>query len=99
MDSDTVETIWFELKIQGYTLLVLTFVYQPPDSKIVWFSNVERLLDNIDNFNYDIHFLGDFNINLLPNNVHNPFINNRWCDIVSKFGLKQLITQLTKNFN
>ena len=34
--------------------------------------------------------LGDFNINYLPNNVHKPFINSRWGDIVSKFGLKQL---------
>jgi len=90
LETDTVETICIELKIQCYTPFVLTFVYRPPNSKVVWFSNFERLLDNIDSFNYEIRLLGDFNINYLPNNVHKPFINSRWGDIVSKFGLKQL---------
>ena len=96
LEIDTVETICIELKIHGYTPLVLTFVYRPPDSKVVSLSNFERSLDTIDGFNYDIHFLGDFNVNYSPNNVHKPFINNRWCDIVSKFGIKQLITQPTR---
>ena len=54
LEIDTVETICIELRIQGYTPLVLTFVYRPPDSKVVRLSNFERLLDNIDSFNYDI---------------------------------------------
>ena len=32
----------------------------------------------------------------LPNNIHKPFINIRWRDIVYTFGLKQLISQPTR---
>ena len=79
---------------------LLNFIYRPPNSKQNWIDLYDTQLNIADCLNTEFFIFGDFNINCIMNDGLISFSNEKWSDIVNKFGLIQLITaptRVTKN--
>ena len=74
--SDTVESVFIEIDKDVFktkTNLIVGEIYKPPNSSIIDFTeNIESLLHILHRKKYLCYILGDFNINLLNIDNHNP---------------------------
>ena len=68
--------------------------YRPPQSPPDLFSTFERIFDNIDAENLELHLMGVLNCNLLSEVVNNN--SSHLLNIIDIYGLTQLITESTR---
>ena len=68
--------------------------YRPPQSPPDLFSTFERIFDNIDAENLELHLTGVLNCNLLSEVVNNN--SSHLLNIIDIYGLTQLITESTR---
>ena len=66
-------------------------LYWPPNSSIQWNDFFENCLEKVLKEEKEIYLLGDFNRDLLSNQV-----NKAWTDYMEPFGLFQIVTQATR---
>jgi len=95
IEVSEIESIRLEISPAKCKPFLLNFIYRPPDSK----QNCVDLYDAQLNI-ADFFMFGDFNINCIMNNGLLCYSNEKWSDIMNKFGLIQLITaptRVTKN--
>lgn len=88
LESDTVESVWVEIKNKSSPVLV-GFIYRNPSAPNVWLDDFTDMLDNVKHCTSDVLLLGDFNINMFS-------ANPTWESTITLFGLKQLITSPTR---
>ena len=90
-ETETIESIWIEIKIPKSKSIFICSVYRSPDSLIEWIDNfekeVEAVLANDDN---EVFIMGDLNFNLLLNPP------KRWLDFIEMYNLTQVISQPTR---
>ena len=99
LESDDIEAIWIEVIYPNCKPFLINFVYRPPNAQQTWIEFYENQLDKVDVTNLEYHILGDININYYPERRGNKFDNLKWANLITKFGLKQLIinpTRITK---
>ena len=66
-------------------------LYRPPNSTIQWNEIFEESLENVLKEEKEIYLLGDFNRNLLNNQI-----NSAWTDYIGPFGITQLVSEATR---
>lgn len=90
LESVTVESIWFEVKVSKCPVMV-GFVYRNPSSNFSWYDDFVVMMDKVQNIMHgqDIIILGDFNIDLQKN-------HSAWDSTISLFNLNQLIQSPTR---
>ena len=100
IEVNEIESIWLEISPAKCKPFLLNFIYRPPNSKQNWIDLYDTQLNIADCLNTEFFIFGDFNINCIMNDGLISFSNEKWSDIVNKFGLIQLITaptRVTKN--
>ena len=66
-------------------------MYRPPDSRVEYSDRFEDFIENASEEGKEIILLGDFNKNLLEDNL-----DREWQNLTFSFGLTQLISQPTR---
>jgi exonuclease III len=89
LESDSVESLWFEIRPFDSTPVLLGIVYRNPASSNDWFDNYLQMMDSVNSYNLNTVILGDFNIDLLSPQSH-------WDTITNMLGLTQLIQETTR---
>ena len=90
------ESLFVEIEKSKSQNIVVGIVYRPPDQVIRDFNKcIEKILQEITSKENKLLFLmGDFNINLLNNDVHEP--TGEFVDILSSFSLYPSIVKPTR---
>ena len=86
-----------EIKQANSKSLIFSSVYRPPVTTVETFSNIERLIQLVDNENKEVYMLGDLNCNLLDSNLSNVKMLQ---EIMQLYQLTQIIddpTRVTKS--
>ena len=90
LEYKEIEALWLEIKHEKSVPFLICLIYRNPRTKIAdWQRDFETMLNKIPYNKYELQILGDFNINLKEPQVE-------WNAIISQFGLKQLITEHTR---
>ena len=89
LESETVESVWVEIKANKSAPLLVGYIYRNPSSNYQWYDDFTAMFDKINHCSSDVLLLGDFNLNMFSRNP-------AWECTTSMFGLKQLITSATR---
>ena len=91
LETHDIACLWIEIcPNKGKSFLVGT-IYRPPDSKIEYNDRFEEFIDFVSNQNKEFILLGDFNRNLLSQEI-----DRDWGNFTSSLGLTQLISEPTR---
>ena len=96
LEDRELEIMWLEIRLHNHKPKYLGVVYRPPNSRSVFFNNLEINLENICMLSNDIVILGDLNCNMLTQNNLSKQIH----DLSDNMHLSQLIrtpTRITVN--
>ena len=90
------ECLFIEIERDKLQNIVIGIIYRPPDQNIVDFNNyVDKLLNKITGQENKLLFMmGDYNINLLNNDVHEP--TGEFVDILTSYSLYPSILKPTR---
>lgn len=94
-EHTNVETIWLELKPQNDPPVYICFLYRNGKCQDTWFDDFEEMLHKVQSINHNIILMGDFNINMAPENSNNDMYK-KWRIFTEMFGLKQIIKEYTR---
>ena len=89
-----VEAVCLEVTRPKSKPILITSVYRPPNSQMELFNEIESLFQNLDNEHKEQIIVGDFNCDLLQDNLKNH--TKRLNDIVNLFQLEQIINLPTR---
>ena len=95
LEMNSIENIWLDIRTPSNPPTLVGFVYRNGKSNEAWMENFASMLDVVSSYNLNTVILGDFNINLLPENSSSSLVKN-WVDHLDMYGLKQLITEPTR---
>ena len=87
---DTFESLWVEFKYKSCRPIIVSCIYRPPKSDVVWFDHFEYILHEVYKLKNNIIMTGDLNINLLSES------RCSWKELYSCFNLTQLIDVPTR---
>ena len=88
--DNIVEGLCIEIKIRNHKSL-LCGIYRPPNSGNEYWDAIEHTLENLNNsITKDLIILGDFNCNMLNNNI-----NNKMRNLMTSYNLTQIIEEPT----
>ena len=68
---NNIEAICLEVIKPKSKPILITSVYMPPSSRIEYFEKIEILFQNLDSEHKELIIVGDFNCDLLKNNLRN----------------------------
>ena len=90
--SDGIDCLFIEIDRVGYKNIIVGVIYRPPDQDINVFNQfTDQLLSTITkNENKLVYIIGDFNINLLNEDVH--ALTNEFINIISSLSMYPSIT-------
>lgn len=88
---DGIETLWLEVKQAMQKSFLLGYTYRPPSANQKWITDFESILEQVYSENKEIILLGDFNLNLLENNI-----NRNWLQVTESVNLTQLVNMPTR---
>ena len=93
---DYTETLFIEIERQAAKNIIVGVLYKPPDQDIKVFNTfAETLLCKIaKNENKLVYLMGDFNINLINEDIHVPI--TEFIDMLSSYSLYPSITKPTR---
>ncbi len=90
-----VESTFIEIDRPGFKNIVVGIVYRPPDQDVNVFNDfIDSVLTCASKNQKSIYLMGDFNINLLNEDVHLP--TNNFINIMSTYSLYPTITKPTR---
>jgi exonuclease III len=82
--------MWFEIFPKYEKSFLICFVYRPPGSPSIWYTNLEKEMINALIMNKEIIFLGDLNINYIK------IVLTSWESILTTHGFFQMIAEPTR---
>ena len=89
LESDSVESLWLEVRTDRSAPLLVGFVYRHKSCLFEWYDEFVTMVDRADKGGHEVLLLGDFNINMfLPQPA--------WESTLTMLGLEQLITSATR---
>ena len=91
-----IESVWLEIFYNQGNSFLLNFAYRPPNSHQSWIDLYEEQIDIADCTNREFFLLGDYNINYICADTRENYNNNKWQNMVTQFGLNQLIRHPTR---
>jgi exonuclease III len=91
---DNIEAICLEVIKPKSKPILITSVYRPPSSRIEYFEKIEILFQNLDSEHKELIIVGDFNCDLLKNNLSNH--TKRLNEITNLFQMIQVIEHPTR---
>ena len=68
--SSEIETIWLEINLKNTKPFLISSVYRPPSSHVQWINEFSLQIEKAASAADEMHFLEDFNINLLSDETH-----------------------------
>ena len=92
LEDRELEIMWLEIRQHNHKSKYLVVVYRPPNSRSVFFNNLEMNLENICMLSNDIVILGDLNCNMLTQNN----LSNQINELSDNMHLSQLIRDPTR---
>ena len=94
MESDNIESIWFEICHKNSKSFLICFVYRPPHSSIEWISPFNVQVQKVDELCKEYHIIGDLNYKYYSDK--NSFECKEWSNFALKYGLSQLVNKPTR---
>ena len=95
LEHTNIENIWLELRPQKDPPVFICFIYRNGKCSETWFEDFEEMLHKVQLMNHNIILMGDFNINMAPENS-NSELYIKWLIFTEMFGLKQIIKDHTR---
>ena len=92
LETNNLETIWLEVKINKQKSFLICYCYRPPSSTVDWISTMENSIEKAFLDNKEVIVLGDFNFNLLQENTN----SKPWIRTFNSLHLNQIIDQSTR---
>ena len=89
-----VEAVCLEITRPKSKPILITSVYRPPNSRIELLNDIETLFQNLDSEHKEQIIVGDFNCDLLRDNLNNH--TKRFNEIANLFQLTQMIDHPTR---
>ena len=87
LENIDIESIWIQINFKDSKPFLVGFIYRPPNSS---------QLQLVDDLKLETHFLGDMNIHYnCDTTSKKSFDNQKWCDVVNKYGYLQLVMAYT----
>lgn len=96
LEVNDIESICLQVNHSKKDRFLICFVYRPPSSNQTWIDMYESQMKLIDKTNLHFYMLGDYNFQYIPGNSNRSFTNTKWNNLVSTFGLHQLIQEPTR---
>ena len=87
LETEGLETIWIEIKLNKQQPLLLGYVYRPPSSIVNWLNSFEYELERVFLENKEVLILGDFNFDLLSDKS----TTKAWLDTMQSYNFTQFI--------
>ena len=91
LETNDISCLWLEICPNKGKSFLVGNLYRPPDSKVEFNDRFEEFIDVVSSQNKEFILLGDFNRNLL-----NEEIDRDWGNFMSSLGLTQLISKPTR---
>ena len=91
LETNDISCLWLEVCPNKGKSFLVGNLYRPPDSKVEFNDRFEEFIDVVSSQNKEFILLGDFNRNLL-----NEEIDRDWGNFMSSLGLTQLISKPTR---
>ena len=91
IECTDIESIWIQITLRNKQNFLLNFTYRPPCSNQAWIDLYDSQVEYADQLNIEFHLLGDYNIQFLLDNPTRKYLNSKWGELVTKFGLNQLV--------
>ena len=63
LETENLETIWLELKLNKQKSFLICYCYRPPSSTVDWISNMENTSEQAILEDKEVIILGDLNFN------------------------------------
>ena len=92
LETNNLETIWLEVKINKQKSFLICYCYRPPSSTVDWISTMENSIEKAFLDDKEVIILGDFNFNLLQENTN----SKPWIRTFNSLHLNQIINQSTR---
>ena len=92
LEHEDIECIWVEIMFVRASSILLCIAYRPPKSFSGWLTLFEQKMAQATSETKDVIILGDFNINLLDENIK----GKRWIEAFNVCGMIQLISVPTR---
>ena len=91
LEINEISCIWLEISQNKGKPFLIGNMYRPPDLRIEYSGKFEEFIENASEEGKEIILLGDFNKNLLEDNL-----DREWQNLTLSLGLTQLISQPTR---
>lgn len=69
LESNDIECIRIEIHKKYCRTNLICFMYRPPSEKVLWMDNVDNMIGKAYQENVDMLSMGDFNIDVLNNQL------------------------------
>ena len=94
LESVDIECVWLEIFQQKSKSFLVGIMYRHPNETVRWNELFDDQFDKILECEKEVYLLGDFNRDLLQENIRKP-----WLEYMESFGLKQIIESPTRITN
>ena len=91
LECERIECVWLEIFPSNSKSFLVGNIYKHPNETISWNEEFENLLDKVLECEKEICLLGDFNRDLMQNNI-----KKSWLEYMETFGLYQFVNVLTR---
>lgn len=91
LEINDISCIWLEVMQEKGKPFLIGNIYRPPDSRIEFNDRFEDFIDNVFKENKEIILIGDFNKNLMADNV-----DREWLNFTLTLGLTQFVSNPTR---
>jgi len=88
-----VEVLWLEIKLPYIKSILMGCCYRPPSATILYLDNICKMLDKVCDTNYELFFLGDFNIDW---SVRDCPLKARLLSLANTCNLSQVVKKPTR---
>ncbi|MEW8547727.1 MAG: endonuclease/exonuclease/phosphatase family protein, partial [Candidatus Thiodiazotropha sp.] len=91
LEINNISCIWLEISQDKGKSFLIGNMYRPPDSRVEYNDRFEDFIENVSKEGKEIILLGDFNKNLLEENL-----DREWQNLTLSLGLTQMISRPTR---
>ena len=91
-ESSDVESIWLEINLMNTKPFLIGSVYRPPNTCARWIKDFTSQVEKAASLAEEIHFLGDFNINLLSDDEQ----YRTWSHSFEAYDIAQMVIEPTR---
>ena len=91
LEIKLLEVMWIEVANVNQKPILIGYVYRPPNSHTDWIAKFESILVKADTEGKETIVLGDFNFDLLSNNIP-----NKWAYMCNIFNMSQIVAEPTR---